>query len=997
MYLKSIEIIGFKSFANKTIIELKPGITAIVGPNGCGKSNVSDAVRWVLGEQKAKSLRGSSMQDIIFNGTDETKPMGMAEVSLTLADCNNVLNTEYNEVCITRRVYRSNESGYFINKKACRLKDIQRLFMDTGIGTDSYSVLEQGKIDQILSARAEDRRTVFEEASGITKFKTDKKESLRKLEQTEANLIRLEDVIKEVKRQIISLQRQAGKAKRYKELKEEIRSLDLYISSKQLNSYKENIDNLINKLKINEEDLSKIQQQINDEEEKSKAARSGLTEVDTNINQILEKISSTKSDLENSKRLIILNKERIEELNEIEKKNNNETIKAKEKLKENRIKLNELKENDHLLNDAVEKSKKDLDDSLDNQKNIEINVNKIRDNLKNLRSDSISSESKITTLQNKLNSIESSDRENILKRERLITESKETQKNIENFNSKEIKITNEIKDLSKKLISKEDEFTKLSKNKALLDEEFRSRELDKILNDFKNNLIDIKQIIALIENLFKINRDEKNQISILLEELETIKHKKAIHEGELQITREEIKNLKKRFDTIDYELNEIQKNSSEGIEYKSTLALQIDEEKNNRSKLQESIKTSNDELTDAEIERSRFYELNSEKRIIYNEKVQNRNQHEMNKQPLIIRINELEELINDKTVNLDEFDGKRKKLNNEIHIAEQNIQPFTTLLKESDEKIINLREKRSEYLSTVSGSDELLKELRSKNESVFNTKSQHNISKVEETMKADNLLNRIIENYSVTKEQAYHIAIPNDWNEDNHPSDDEIESRIVEIRTKIDSMGIVNLIAIDEHKDLEERYSFLLKEQTDLLNSKKQLLEMISKINETTTDLFNHTFNSVNSEFQSMFKKLFGGGSAKLVLTDEDDVLESGIEIIARPPGKKLQSISLLSGGERTMTAVALLFSLFKVKPSPFCVLDELDAALDDSNISRFVETLKSFVSESQFVIITHNRQTIAQAAVIYGVTMENRGISKIVSMQFSDYENKNDKKELVK
>ena len=376
---------------------------------------------------------------------------------------------------------------------------------------------------------------------------------------------------------------------------------------------------------------------------------------------------------------------------------------------------------------------------------------------------------------------------------------------------------------------------------------------------------------------------KKNQISILLEELETIKHKKAIHEGELQITREEIKNLKKRFDTIDYELNEIQKNSSEGIEYKSTLALQIDEEKNNRSKLQESIKTSNDELTDVEIERSRLYELNSEKRIIYNEKVQNRNQHEMNKQPLIIRINELEELINDKTVNLDEFDEKRKKLKNEIHLAEQNIQPFTTLLKESDEKIINLRKKRSEYLSTVSNSDDLLKELRSKNESVFNAKSQHNISKVEETMKADNLLNRIIENYSVTKEQAFHIAIPNDWNEDNRPSDDEIESRIVEIRTKIDSMGIVNLIAIDEHKDLEERYSFLLKEQTDLLNSKKQLLEMISKINETTTDLFNQTFNSVNSEFQSMFKKLFGGGSAKLVLTDEDDVLESGIEIIARP------------------------------------------------------------------------------------------------------------------
>ena len=275
-------------------------------------------------------------------------------------------------------------------------------------------------------------------------------------------------------------------------------------------------------------------------------------------------------------------------------------------------------------------------------------------------------------------------------------------------------------------------------------------------------------------------------------------------------------------------------------------------------------------------------------------------------------------------------------------------------------------------------------------------RQKNNISKVEESMKSDNLINRLIDNYSISKEESYKNIIPENWEIDTLPDDDEIESKIAEIKAKIDSMGVVNLIAIDEHKELEERYSFLLNEQTDLLNSKKQLLEMIAKINDTTTELFNETFNNVNSEFQLMFKKLFGGGSAKLILTDEDDVLESGIEIIARPPGKKLQPISLLSGGERTMTAVALLFSLFKVKPSPFCVLDELDAALDDSNISRFVETLKTFVLDSQFVIITHNRQTIAQAAVIYGVTMESRGISKIVSMQFSDFEKKDKRKELV-
>ena len=296
----------------------------------------------------------------------------------------------------------------------------------------------------------------------------------------------------------------------------------------------------------------------------------------------------------------------------------------------------------------------------------------------------------------------------------------------------------------------------------------------------------------------------------------------------------------------------------------------------------------------------------------------------------------------------------------------------------------------------MTNSDEQLMKLRSELESILNIKSKNNISKVEESMKSDNLINRLIDNYSISKEESYKNIIPENWEIDTLPDDDEIESKIAEIKAKIDSMGVVNLIAIDEHKELEERYSFLLNEQTDLLNSKKQLLEMIAKINDTTTELFNETFNNVNSEFQLMFKKLFGGGSAKLILTDEDDVLESGIEIIARPPGKKLQPISLLSGGERTMTAVALLFSLFKVKPSPFCVLDELDAALDDSNISRFVETLKTFVLDSQFVIITHNRQTIAQAAVIYGVTMESRGISKIVSMQFSDFEKKDKRKELV-
>jgi chromosome segregation protein len=283
VYLKSLEVVGFKSFANKTKLEFEPGMTAIVGPNGCGKSNVSDAVRWVLGEQRARALRGAKMEDVIFNGTDSSKPLGMAEVSMTLADCTASLGVEYDEVCITRRVFRSGESGYFLNRKACRLKDIQRLFMDTGIGTDSYSILEQGKIDQILSSRPDDRRTVFEEASGITKYKADKKEALRKLEHTEANLLRLADVIGEVKRQIISLQRQAGKARRYKDLAEEVRGLDIYVTRERLSEYAQKINEFTGELQVLEQKLKELHEQVEAAEGEAESSRQALTQLEETI------------------------------------------------------------------------------------------------------------------------------------------------------------------------------------------------------------------------------------------------------------------------------------------------------------------------------------------------------------------------------------------------------------------------------------------------------------------------------------------------------------------------------------------------------------------------------------------------------------------------------------------------------------------------------------------------------------------------------------------
>jgi len=350
------------------------------------------------------------------------------------------------------------------------------------------------------------------------------------------------------------------------------------------------------------------------------------------------------------------------------------------------------------------------------------------------------------------------------------------------------------------------------------------------------------------------------------------------------------------------------------------------------------------------------------------------------------RIRELDELIAERTTGVDSYNQRIDGLKASTAEETAKIEPLEQRLQETAQTLENERARREETILTLTTAENRLRGLRDSMESELNKKSKFEVERAEYTMRHDNALERVTGAYHITREELSEAETPR-WENDEVPDREFIETRVAEIQAKLDAMGPVNLVAIEEHAELEERFAFLNKQQDDLISAKQQLLEMIKTINATTTEMFKTTFDKVNDNFQVMFKKLFGGGAAKLVLTDDEDVLESGIEIIARPPGKKLQTISLLSGGERTMTAVALLFSLFIVKPSPFCVLDELDAALDDANINRFVDTLKEFLLQSQFIIITHSRQTIAAADVIYGVTMQTRGVSKVVSMKFSDYQ----------
>ena len=1185
MYLKSLDIVGFKSFANKTKLEFEPGMTAIVGPNGCGKSNVSDAVRWVLGEQRARALRGAKMEDIIFNGTDSQKPLGMAEVSITLADCTESLGIEFDEVCVARRVFRSGESGYFINRKACRLRDIQRLFMDTGIGTDSYSILEQGKIDQILSSRPEDRRTVFEEASGITKYKADKKEALRKLEHTEANLLRLADVVREVKRQIISLQRQAGKARRYKDLAEEVRGLDLYVTREKLGEYTKKTDGLANELQALECTVRKLHEQVESAEAEAESSRGALTRLEETISQAMEQASATKSELERTRHLIAMNTDRIEELSTLAQRNTQETEEARGRLETHRGELEKIISEMTVSEQGKTDAKADLDRVMLVQKDAEDQMNATRSRLNDLRNESVALDSKSSTMQNELNELDARDRSSMLKKERLSTEKAELERSLYSFVGHQQEMDAQVETLAAKvegqtqtlntldgersgrrdLISEQEktlnekhktaaakraQFEMLSGGEArqegyppgaqllldppgdftpgrdgilgplaeqlkaspeyqtaleailrpcidaivVKDETYARKTLDwlreqeagsarllsvaaakeevplETSSPIGKGLLDCMAFDAavapLVRRLFwnvrvvgseleipevlsadtvvvsqngtvvagngtselwmpgtedksplarhqrreqlqeeigkldtETQRLEKTLEALCGEEsgiadsidnarqaLEEFRRELALQEGERQVIVRETASARERVETVTFEFNHLAASENKGIELRARLATELKEARDRQANVRTQIAEQTSALTKTEEHRSDTLAITSEHRIVYLQKSQALEHLITRKQPMEARIRELDELIAERSSGVDSYNQRIDGLKTSIAEETAKIEPLEQRLQETAQTLENERARREETLRNLTSAENRLRGLRDSMEGELNKKSRLEVERAEYTMRHDNALERVTGAYHITLEELAETEAPR-WENDEVPDRETLETRVAEIQAKLDAMGPVNLVAIEEHAELEERFAFLNKQEADLVAAKQQLLDMIKKINATTTEMFKTTFDLVNESFQVMFKKLFGGGAAKLVLTDDEDVLESGIEIIARPPGKKLQTISLLSGGERTMTAVALLFSLFIVKPSPFCVLDELDAALDDANINRFVDTLKEFLLQSQFIIITHSRQTIAAANVIYGVTMQTRGVSKVVSMKFSDYQ----------
>lgn len=1181
MYLKRLELQGFKSFADKTILEFMPGITSVIGPNGSGKSNIADAIRWVLGEQSMKELRGGKSVDIIFAGTQNRKSLGFAEASLVFDNQDGKLPIEYKEVTVTRKLYRSGETGYFINKTQCRLKDILELFMDTGIGKDGYSIIGQGKIDEILSNKSEDRRNVFEEAAGIVKFKTRKEESEKKLEHTKLNVLRINDILTEIEANLEPLKQQSDKAKRYLDLKNELKSIEVGLFLYNIEKYKndlvkvqEDIEIMQNTCNLEEGKLEKIKilkeelkGQIDDLTEEIENTQNLRFTSQKDVEALTSEINVAKSKIENNEENRKRFEEEIEETKDKISKTEEEMkfkLSKKESLKENKEKYekeleekqNELEKINQTLSEKeleIENDKRKLEENTDLKYEIEGKINEQKANISNIEKRKVQLQNDIQNSISELDNTRFSKEEiekgffdiqkeknNVSKElQDIITEKNKAEEQIKSI---DIKINNSIQELSFKeskhkfLVETEKEKDGYQRSvKVLLQECEKTKELGKGVKGALAELIDVPQNLetaiemALGASLQNIVTENEQDAKRLIEHLRknnlgrasflpisNIQGKKSEKikgniQGVLGLASDLIKYDKKyeqiilnllgrtvivenmdiaikvskenghsfKIVTIDGDIISQTGSMTGGSVNKKTvkilgrskeiedLANQIEKIK----KMQEDLKKQKENI------------INSNKQVLENaEKLENALQtieikYNVENQKLntvkenIDRIskhleklrNEQAELESQKEEYLKAIDEKNKEkeqIDGENEEIKTKINEYSTLNKDTAKKvddlnfdITNLKISVSSFNESESSIDEMAEmlknEIENQNKNIENKESQierinneqkelenkinETNSKIEELkkktlssdediekMKKERLLAneklslkekeevdefKVIEDLKgqIVKIEVKKSKIDDDlnvtisslWNEYEltpnsvegyeKPANIAITSRRVNsLKQDIRELGSVNVDSIEEYKNQKQRYDFMCEQRLDLENTMAKLRDMIGEITDNMKVRFKEKMKIINENFGQTFKELFGGGEARIKLEDEANILECGIDIEAQPPGKKLQSMGLLSGGERAFTAIALLFAILKMNPAPFCVLDEIEAALDDVNVNRYAEFLKKFAVGTQFLVITHRKGTMEAADTVYGVTMEEKGISKLLSMKLS-------------
>ena len=979
MYLKEILTNGFKSFADKIDLKLDNKITCIVGPNGSGKSNVVDAVRWVLGEQSVKSLRGDgSMSDVIFSGSKSRNPLNVAMVELIFDNSDHYLNIPYTDISIKRKVYRSGENEYFLNGERCRLKDITNLLMDSGVGRESFNIISQGEVDRILSNSPTDRRVIFEEAAGIIKYKTRKGEALRKLDRTHNNLDRVNDIISELEIQVEPLKEQSIKAKEYLENKEGLDKYEVALLAHDIEYY----NNLLEQNKSKKEKLEK--------------------EIVTLSN---EYSSSDVKNIENSNRLEKLEKE----LTNI----NKELLEVTEEVEKINGERNLLKERSSKDSNDLELDNK-VRNLLDEKGNIKRNIELINTETRSINSNLDSIDKELTELKNKLDK---------LSKEKRMEQNEYTtlDRNIVNLKHKidslsiEIEnggsIPNSVKSILNSnsligihntignIIEIDDKYIKAleiaissSKNFIITDDEASSKRAINYLKDnhlgratffpltvIKSRYVD-NNILNILDNnhyfisvLSDLVRYDKKYDNIICNQLGTVLVSPDI-DSATRLSR----TIGHRYKvvTLDGDVIHVGGSMSGGSSYQSRSIVSLKQELQTAK-----IKLQNDE-EDIVITRNKLNELNISIDDI-NEKYLKVSRDKVLKQEILNSKNDDLVLLNKslETTNKEIDSFKGIKNNSVSEMEEELINDYNTkntlkdkLTLDSKNLIIEI-DKLKQEIEERTASDKL------KNSNIRTIEKEIKDLDIDITrldVKLDTMLNTLNEEYSLTFEKA-----KSEYILDIEP--DDARKLVNKYRTNIKRLGMVNLAAIDEYERVNTRYEFLTKQKDDLLKAEDTLLEIMNEMDEVMVEEFSNTFEKIRNEFKEVFKELFGGGNADLKLTNPNDLLTTGVEIVASPPGKKLTTISLLSGGEKTFTAISLLFAILNVKTVPFCLFDEVEAALDEANVEAFGKYLNHYKEKTQFLIITHKKKTMEFADTLYGITMQESGVSKLVSVKLNE------------
>ncbi len=1182
MYLKSIEIHGFKSFANKIKFDFHNGITGIVGPNGSGKSNVADAVRWVLGEQRIKQLRGGSMQDVIFSGTELRKPLGYAYVAITLDNSDHSLAIDYDEVTVSRRLYRSGESEYMINGSSCRLKDVNELFMDTGIGKEGYSIIGQGQIDQILSSKPEDRRNLFDEAAGIVKFKSRKETAIKKLEEEKINLTRLSDILSELEKQVGPLEKQSEVAKEYLKYRERLKTLDVNMFLVENKNQKEQLEESEKNLGIANESLAEAKESYENAKTEYEDIQKKLEILDKEIDEARARITDSSVKREKLEGQIGILNEKIKSASsndahfKVRMKDEQDKIAAKNKEKEKYLTEKEAIDKDaEALSESRNEARKELDRVL-------TQISNINDEIEECKNTIIETLNTRATIKSKLSSLDTmKEQVNIRKAEltgklvRARSDESKQEETIKKLRDEFDKITAEISEMNKKQKSTEQEIVSIREGMALKDTELRkTQELyqqEKSRLEALANLTeryegyggsvkkvmerkdDTKGIIGVVADIIKtqpkyetaievalggniqniVTDDEetaKKMIRYLkdtrsgratflpltsLENPPELKAKEALNEpgvlgmadelvdtdpkyrsvakamlgrivavdnvdnavkiarkynytirmvtleGELLVPggaisggafknnsnllgrRREMDELEANVKKYKAKMEELKKEIEESREKRNelrtlaeelrtelqgkfiaqnTARLNVENEETRQAEQKDTysdLKSENDEIE------SKIQEIAAEKEeaqtaLLDSENTEKTCSEKVEKyQKELEGLHEIEESENEKVAKWDieyekiaqkqEFQQQNiDRVEADIETEEKALEEIMESLNSNAESLEQSKKDIEEIKLTIEASADVqsdaTKELDAKKDdkNKLSEAQKEFFGKTEQLNKQMSDLEKEVMRLSAKRERcqdAIESQINYMWNEYEITLTDAAELRDEDmtdvpamrketnsLKDSIRKLGDVNVNAIEDYKNLMERYTFMKTQHDDLIEAEKQLKEIIKDLDESMRKQFIEQFHLINNEFDKVFKEMFGGGKGSLELAEDEDVLEAGIRINAQPPGKKLVNMMQMSGGEKALTAIALLFAIQNLKPSPFCLLDEIEAALDENNVVRFAKYLHK-LSSTQFIVITHRRGTMESADRLYGITMQEKGVSTLVSVNLIDKE----------